>query len=106
MDGVVLQVAVSCSLILDLLNHVFKISFWEDTSIILHIFLSVFISLIEHELETDQENSLSKNEIFLRVVFTSCWVSLFLSLHESTTNSSRVLIANLINLDGIITAVE
>jgi len=49
---------------------------------------------------------LAENEVFLGVVSARGWVSLLLSLHESTTNSSRVLVTDLINLDGVVTAVE
>lgn len=105
-DGVFLQVREALSALLDLLNNVVNRCFWEDVGVVLHVLLSVLVGLQEHELETGQEDGGAENEILLRVVLASSWVSLLLSLHETAANSSGVLIANLVDLDSIITTVE
>lgn len=74
--------------------------------IVFHIFLSVFISRHKHEDKSNKRNSSTKSEIFFSVVVSSFGVDLFLTLHEATSNTAGVLIANLINLDSIVSAIE
>ena len=86
----------------DVLNRGLRELIW----IVLHVLLSVFISGHKHEDESNERNSSTKSEILFSVVVTSFGVDLFLALHETTTNTARVLVTNLIDLDGVITTVE
>jgi len=49
---------------------------------------------------------LANNEVLFLVVSVSHWVGLLLSLHETSTNSSGIFVADFINLNGVISAVE
>jgi len=58
------------------------------------------------EFESSKENSSSDEEVFLLVVGLGNWVLVLLALHELATNAAAVLVAHLIHLDGVVTAVE
>lgn len=49
---------------------------------------------------------MAEHEVLLGVVSAGGWISLLLSLHKSTADSSGVLVTNLINLNGVVTTVE
>ena len=92
--------------LLDLSEDVLNRGLRELILIVLHVLLGVFISRHKHEDKSNKRNSSTKGEIFFSVVVTSFGVHLFLALHETTSNTSGVLVANLIDLDSVITAVE
>ena len=91
---------------LNFINYYVSGGLWENLWIIFHIFFSVFISSSKHEFETDEETGRSNNEIFFLIVSVGNWVDLLLSFHETSSNSSGVFVTYLIDLDGVITAVE
>lgn len=105
-DDIFLETWVVLGTLLDLVQNGINRGFWEHLRVGFHVFLSVLIGLDKHELETNQENSLTENEVLLGVVSAGGWVSLLLSLHESTSDSAGVLVADLVDLDGVVTAVE
>lgn len=47
-----------------------------------------------------------EKEVFLAVVGLIDWVVVLLALHELATYTSRVFVANFVNLNGIVSAVE
>ena len=75
-------------------------------SVTLHVSLSVLVSLVEQELEAHEENCFSKHEVLLGVVLAGHRVRLLLSLHETAANSAGVLVANFVDLDRVISAIE
>lgn len=91
---------------LNLVHQHFDGSLWEVLRIVLHILLSVFISLDKSELEANEADDTTNGEVLLFVVSSGDWVGLLLALHETSTNSTRILVANLINLDSVVTTVE
>lgn len=106
MDGIFLKTWELTGTLLDLLEEMVDGGLWEDSTVIFHVFLGVLIGFDEHEFESSKVDSCSQHKISLGVVFCSDWVCLLLSLHETATDSSGVLIADLIYLDGVVTAVE
>jgi hypothetical protein len=80
-------------------------SFGENAAIVLHVLLSVFIGRDEHELETREENGAANKEIALTVVTTSDGVLLLLTVNEGSSNAAGVLVANFVDMDGIVTTV-
>ena len=91
---------------LDLCDHILVRSLREDLTVILHVLLSVLVSRAQHKLETNEGNSTTNAEISFRVVLSGDGVILAFALHEATTNTARVLIADFVDLDGVITAIE
>lgn len=70
------------------------------------VLLGVLVTAHKHELEASELNGASNNEVTLAVVVVRNWVALLLALHEATTNSARVLVAHLVDLHSVVTAVE
>ena len=91
---------------LDFVDDNVSRGFWENLRVVLHVFLSVLISSGKHEFESNKEDGGSDGEFFFSVVSISYWVDLLLSFHETSANSSGVLVANFVNLDSVISAVE
>jgi hypothetical protein len=94
------------SSLLYLCDNLVKGSLWEDVRVVFHIFLGVLVSLKELELKAAEEDSVTEEEVTLNIVVTADGVTVLLALHELTSNTTRVLIADLINLNGVITTVE
>ena len=61
---------------------------------------------MELEFESAEEDSSSDEEVFLGVVRGGDWRLVLLSLHEFAADSAAVLVADLVHLDGVVTAVE
>ena len=74
--------------------------------VVLHVLLGVLVGGDELEAEASEEDGASKAEVLLLVVVVCDGVLVCLLLHEFAANSSGVLIANLVDLDRVITAVE
>ena len=70
------------------------------------VLLGVLVCLNEHELESAKEESASKKEVLLNVILLVDRVMVLLAFHELATNASRILIAHLVDLDGVVAAVE
>jgi hypothetical protein len=94
------------SSLLNLGDDLVKGSLREDIGVILHIFLGVLVGLKKLELEATKEDSVTKEEVTLNIIVAANRVLVLLALHELTTNATRVLVANFIDLDGVVTAVE
>jgi hypothetical protein len=94
------------SSLLNLGNDLVEGGLREDIGVVLHIFLGVLISLEELELEATEEDGVTEEEVTLNVVVSADGVTVLLALHELTADATRVLVANLIHLDGVVTAVE
>jgi hypothetical protein len=94
------------SSLLNLGNDLVEGGLREDIGVVLHIFLGVLVSLEELELEATEEDGVTEEEVTLNVVVSADGVTVLLALHELTANATRVLVANLIHLDGVVTAVE
>lgn len=92
--------------LLNLGNNLIKGGLGEDIGVILHIFLGVFVSLQKLEFEATKENGVTEEEVTLNVVVVANGVTVLLAFHKLTANATRVLIANLIYLNGVISAVE
>jgi hypothetical protein len=92
--------------LLDLGNDSIEGCLGEDIGVILHVFLGVLIGLEQLELEAAEEDGVSEQEVALHVVVSADGVVVLLALHELTTNATRVLVADLVDLDGVVTAVE
>jgi hypothetical protein len=80
-------------------------SFGENAAIVLHVLLSVFVGRDKHELKTREEDGAANKEIALTVVPTSDGVLLLLTVNEGSSNATRVLVANFIDMDGVVTTV-
>jgi hypothetical protein len=78
----------------------------EEISIVFHVLLSVLVGLEELELEAAQENGVAEEEVALNVVSTVDRVVMLLALHELSTDAAGILVAHLVNLNGVISAVE
>lgn len=90
----------------DLVDDVSQIALREDLRVILHVLLSVLISLKDLESELVEVNGLSDKEVSLTVVLACSLILVLLSVHELASNSTRVLITNLIDHDGVVSAEE
>jgi hypothetical protein len=90
----------------DLVDDVSQIALREDLRVILHVLLSVLISLKDLESELVEVNGLSDKEVSLIVVLACSLILVLLSVHELASNSTRVLITNLIDHDGVVSAEE
>jgi hypothetical protein len=86
----------------DILNRGFREEIW----VVFHILLSVLISFLELEFIPTKEKSLANQEIFLAIVISSNRVSVLLAFHELSSYSTRILVTDLIDLDGIISTIE
>jgi len=91
---------------LDLSNHSAEGSFGENVTVILHVLLSVLVSGDQHELEAGEGDSAADHKVTLGVIAAGNGRVLLLAFHEATTNTSRVLVTNFVDLDGVVTAVE
>jgi hypothetical protein len=92
--------------LLDLGNDCVEGGLGEDIGVILHIFLGILISLEQLELEAAEEDGVSEQKVALHIVAGNDGVAVLLALHEITTNATRVLVANFVDLDSVVTAVE
>ena len=106
MDAVILHASKASGLFLDLAKNVLDVLLGELTRVVLHVFLSVFIARNELEAEATKEDGSSNAEVLLGVVGLGDGVLVVLLLHELSTDTAGVLITDLIDLDGVITAVE
>jgi hypothetical protein len=91
---------------LDLSDNGAEGGFGEHITVIFHVLFSVLISGGEHKLEASKGDSAANHEITLSVVAAGNGGVLLLALHEATTNTSRVLVTDFVDLDGVVTAVE
>jgi hypothetical protein len=105
-NNIFLEVLVATSTPLDLGNDWAKCSLRENIRVVLHIFLGVFISLQQLELEAAKEDSVTEQKVTLKIIVRADGVAVLLALHEFTTNAARVLVTDLIDLDCVVTAVE
>ena len=105
-NHVLLQGAGFLGLNLQFVNDLVNAGAWELVRVVLHVFFGVLVSLEQLELESAEEDALANQEVFLFVVSVAHWALVLLSLHELSSNSSRVLVAHFIDLDGVISAVE
>lgn len=105
-DNVLLEGSSLLGLNLQLSDDLVDARAWELVGVVLHVFFGVLVSLEQLELESSEEDALSNQEVFLFVVSVADWTLVLLSLHEFSSNSSGVLVANLVDLDGVVTAVE
>ena len=96
---------VDC-LFLDLVQDVGQVSLRELIGVVFHVFLGVLVGRDELEAETAKEDSAADQEVLLVVVGTTDGVLVILSLHELATDAAGVLVTHLVDLDGVITAVE
>lgn len=94
------------SSLLNLSDDLVEGSLREDIGVIFHIFLGVLVGLEELEFEAAEEDGVTEEEVTLHVVALANRVLVLLALHELTANATRVLVANFIHLDGVVTAVE
>lgn len=92
--------------LLNLGNNLIKGGLGEDIGVVLHIFLGVFVGLQKLELEATKEDGVTEEEVTLDVVVVANGVTVLLAFHKLTANATRVLIANLIYLNGVVSAVE
>jgi hypothetical protein len=92
--------------LLDLCDDLVKGGLREDIGVIFHVFLGVLVSLEELEFEPAEEDGVTEQEVTLNVVVGADGVTVLLALHELTANATRVLIANFVNLDSVVSAVE
>jgi hypothetical protein len=92
--------------LLDLGDDLVKGGLREDIWVIFHVFLGVLVSLEELEFEPAEEDGVTEQEVTLNVVVGADGVTVLLALHELTANATRVLIANFVNLDSVVSAVE
>jgi len=72
----------------------------------LHVLFGVLIRGCQQKLKSAKLNSASYQKVLLRVVLPSDLVSLLLSLHKATTHAATILVANLINLNCVVSTVE
>jgi len=89
----------------NLSENVVKAGLREDLAVFLHVLSSVFISGDKHELKTREENSATNQEVGFAVVVASNGVLLLFSLNERTSDTSGVLVTDLVDVDGVVTAV-
>lgn len=78
----------------------------EHVGVVLHIFFGVFVGLQQLEFESTKEDGVAEKEIALAIVVVAYWVCVLLALHKLTSNAARVLIADLVDLNGIVSTVE
>lgn len=78
----------------------------ENVRVVLHIFLGILVGLHKLEFEASQEDGMSEEEVSLVVVVVADRVEVLLALHELATDAARVFVADLVYLDGIVSAVE
>jgi len=105
-DYVLLERGVVLAGLLDLADDVLDGGFGELIGVVVHVFFGVVISRQKLELESTEEASAANQEILLGVVGLSDGAEMLLALHEFTSDSSGVLVADFVNLDGVITAEE
>ena len=105
-NGVFLQAWELNRGLLNLLDDVFNRSSWEHSSVVFHVLFSVLVGLQKSELEAHKEHYVADQEVLFSVVLAIHWVRLLLSLHETAANSAGVLVANLVDLDCVVSAVE
>ena len=78
----------------------------ELVRVVLHVFLGVFVGRDELEAEATKLELPSDAEVLLLVVGLAHRVLVVLALHELATDAARVLVAHLVHLGGVVTAVE
>jgi len=105
-DCVLLERGVVLAGLLDLADDVLDGSFGELIGVVVHVFFGVVISRQKLELESTEEASAANKEVLLGVVGLSDGAEMLLALHEFTSDSSGVLVADFVDLDGIITTEE
>jgi hypothetical protein len=91
---------------LDLSDNGTEGGFGEHITVIFHVLFGVLISGGEHKLEACKRNSTADHEVTFGVVATGNGGVLLLALHEAATNTSRVLVTDFVDLNGVVTAVE
>ena len=106
MDAVVLHASETSRLFLDLAEDVLDVLLGELAWVVFHVFLSVFIARNELESEATKEDGSSNAEVLLRVVSLGDRVLVVLLLHELAADTAGVLVTDLVDLDGVVTAVE
>ena len=106
LNDVVLEGIVGAGTLLDFLEDVSDGGFGEDVVVVLHVLLGVLVGLEQLELVATQEDGPADQELLLHVVALRNWVLVLLPLQELPANPARVLVAHLIDLDGVVPAVE
>ena len=105
-DSVVLERFVTLRTSLYFGNDAVKGGLRENVGVVLHIFLGVLVGLHQLELEAAQEDGVAEEKVSLVVVVVANGVGVLLALHELATNAAGVLVADLVDLDGVVSAVE
>jgi hypothetical protein len=105
-NDVLLEGSGFLGLDLQLVDDLVNAGAWELVGVVFHVFFSVLISLKQLEFKSSKEDALSNQEVFLLVVSVAHWALVLLSLHKLSSNSSRVLVANFVDLNGVVSAVE
>jgi len=105
-DNVVLEAGEVLGGVGDLGHDLLKAGLRENFGVVLHIFSGVLVDGHEHKFEAGKIASATDHEVALSVVLSGHGVLLLLALNEGSSNAARVLIAHLVDVDGVVTAVE
>ncbi len=105
-DCVALHVRVVAGWGLDLVDDGAQGGFREHIGVVFHVLFGVLVTAHQHKLKAAKENCAAEQEVLLSVVVVVDCVPLLLALHETTTNAPAVFVADFVDLDGVITAVE
>lgn len=105
-DNVVLEAGEVLGGCRDLGHDLLEGGLGEHFTVVFHVLSGVLVDRHKHEFEARKVASATNNEITFSVVLASHGVLLLLAMDEGTSNAARVLIANFINVDGVVSAVE
>ena len=78
----------------------------EHLGVVLHVLLCVLISAHKLEAESAQEDGAADEEVLLGVVGARDRVLVVATVHELATDAAAILVANLVDEDGVVTAEE
>jgi len=80
--------------------------FGEHIGVVFHVLFGVLVAAGQHELETGKVHTAADHEVPFSVVVVVDRVLLLLALHEAATDTAAVFVADFVDLDGVVTAVE
>ena len=105
-DAVLLQVRVASRLFLNLAKDVLDVLLGEHLGVVLHVLLGVLVGGHQLEAEAAQKDSAAEEEVLLGVVVARDGVLVVLAIHELSTDTAAVLVADLVDQDRVVTAEE
>jgi len=105
-NNVLLERGVVLAWLLNLVDDVLEGSLGELIGVVTHVLFGVVVSRQKLELESTEEAGAANEEVLLGVVGLGDRAQVLLTLHEFTTDSSRVLVTDLVDLDGVVTTEE